>query len=64
MCTANQAKDTLNETLLQTNAAQNKKIDNLFQMVAAQANATPPTKNKTIVPPTVRHERDKHKCPT
>ena len=64
MCTANQAKDTLNETLLQTNAAQNKKIDNLFQMVAAQANATPTTKNKTIFPPTVRHERYKHKCPT
>ena len=52
MRTSNKSTVTLNETLLQTIAAQNKKISKLFQMVAAHATASLKTNNQTIVPPT------------
>ena len=52
MRTSNKSTVTLNETLLQIIAAQNKKINKLFQMVAAHATAPLKTNNRTPVPPT------------
>ena len=55
MRTPNQATVKLNETLPQTIVAQNKKIDKLFQMVAAQATDPPTTNNQKFVPPPEQH---------
>ena len=52
--TANQVTVTLNEALLQTITAQNKKFNKLFQMVVAQATDKPPTNNQMVVTPPAR----------